>query len=122
MKNRIARVLANLLLKILPKLSITETRRVYLEMTRKAALSLHETYDPIFSAGEFDRDMFKILFNIKYHDPTGLFIAHARLEEFYKLAKDGNPSFMKDPFFRKLRKNKDKEVRKILHVLDRNMK
>lgn len=122
MKNKFMCGLINRLLKWSIRKYPEESQRVYLKKTEVVLKGLYSTYNPTFDGQQFDRDIFKILFNIKYHDPDSAVIPYEQLNSFYELAKEGNNSFLRQPFFRLLRINKDKEVKKLLHILDRNSK
>lgn len=120
MKNKFIKGLINRLLKWSIKVDPEGSQRSYLKKTEEVITGLYSTYNPMLDGNKFDKDMFKILFNIKYYNPESVVIPYEQLNSFYELAKEGNNSFLRQPFFRLLRTNKDKEVKKLLHILDRN--
>ena len=118
MKNKFIKWILNWAIRVGPE----ESQEAYLKKAEEIITGLYSTYNPAFDGNKFDKDMFKILFNIKYYDPESVVIPYEKLNSFYEFAKEGNNSFLRNPFFRLLRVNKDREVKKLLHILDRNTK
>lgn len=122
MKSKIIKKLLIRLLDWVIKLDPEESQEVCLKKAEEIITRLYSTYTPMLEGNKFDRDIFKILFNAKYYDPNDPISPYEKLSIFYTAAKEGHNSFLRHDFFRLLRTNKDKEVKKLLHILDRNTK
>jgi hypothetical protein len=122
MKQRLIQRIINRLLKWSFKIHPKATQEEYLQKTDEVIQGLYSTYNPMFDSTQFDRDIFKILFNVKYRNSESTEVPSELLNRFYEQAKEGKHTFLRHPFFRLLRVNKDREVKKLLHILDRNTK
>lgn len=71
-----------------------------------------------FSSAEFEKDIYKTLFNSYYRDFTD--DPFGDLERFKAKADKGDNTFKSDPFFRILRQRNDKQVRNLNYRLKRN--
>lgn len=113
------RIIVYLLDKLLPETIDDELRVPLLNKANTILTALYGSYMFYGTNTEFDRDLFNITFNIKYHGAVGTMQPSVLLTSFYKKAKEGDKSFMSDPFFRLLRTNKDREVRKLTNIIER---
>ena len=120
MKNKFIKWILNWAIRVGPE----ESQEAYLKKTKKIIAELYSTYNPAFDGNKFDRDMAEVLFDIKYSyfEEGSIIRPYEHLTNFYTMAKEGNNSFLRASFFRVLRLNKDREVKKLLHILDRNTK
>lgn len=73
-----------------------------------------------------DREVAATIFNVKHEDNLKEILGHSNispnelLTTFYSLATKGDPSYMRDPFYRYLSKIKDIEIRKLHYRFKRN--
>lgn len=81
---------------------------------------LIEKLAPLYLDNSLEKDIYKMIFDSTYKNEVEGQTPYSLLNTFYEKANKGDNSFMRDPFYRFLRRNKDKQVRNLKYRLKRN--
>jgi len=111
------KVLLKIVLKSMKKENVQKT---YIAQLEYIAEQLFGSYDYLDSPGKLDKELFIIGFNIKYRSSIENGNPYDKLNSFYAKARNGDRSFIRDPFYRLMRVNRDRETKKLKYILDRN--
>lgn len=76
---------------------------------------------PLYIDNSLEKDVYKRIFNSSYRNEVEKGkVPYDILDSFYEKANKGDNSFMRDPFYRTLRRNRDKQIRNLKYRLKRN--